>query len=53
MGPLLFLLHINDVVDIFKSPVKTKLFADDIKLYVEISTGDDQSLLQTSLLLLE
>jgi len=33
LGPLLFLLYINDVTDIFRSGCTGKLYADDIKLY--------------------
>ena len=33
LGPILFLIYINDVVDLFSnSDVSTKLFADDIKI---------------------
>jgi len=31
LGPLLFLLYINDIVDMFNDNVAIKLFADDIK----------------------
>ena len=32
LGPVLFLLFINDVIDIFSSGVTARLFADDLKL---------------------
>ena len=45
LGPTLFILFINDVVDCFKNlSVCTKLFADDLKLYSSysaMSTSDD------------
>ena len=37
MGPLLFLLYINDIVDLFGNGLTVKLFADDVKMYVNIS----------------
>ena len=44
LGPILFVLYINDVPDIVKSTAK--LFADDIKLYNQVtrdnSEGADQ-----------
>ena len=43
LGPLLFLVYINDVLDIFKSPVNCKLYADDVKLYTELKTAADES----------
>jgi len=36
LGPLLFLLYINDIVDMFNDNVAIKLFADDIKIYIYI-----------------
>ena len=34
LGPILFLIYINDIVDLFSnSDVSTKSFADDIKIY--------------------
>jgi len=33
LGPLLFLLYINDVTDVFNDDCKCKLYADDITIY--------------------
>ena len=49
LGPLLFLLFINDVMDNFSDGVITKLFADDVKMYVEITCPADYLKLQESL----
>ena len=37
LGPLLFNLFINDVTDHLNPTVKAKLFADDLKLYTDLS----------------
>ena len=38
LGPVLLLIYINDIVDLFHgSDVRVKLYADDIKIYLEIT----------------
>ena len=47
LGPILFLIYINDIVDLFSnSDVSTKLFADDIKIYLELTSEADYSMMQ-------
>ena len=47
LGPLLFLIYINDIVHNLNS--KIKLFADDAVLYSEVSNVHDVSLFQQDL----
>jgi len=49
LGPLLFLLYINDVTDIFSSTCASKLYADDIKLYSVLDPSLDYSYLHSNL----
>ena len=50
LGPILFLIYINDIVDLFSnSDVSTKLFADDIKIYLKVTSEADYSTLQKSI----
>ena len=51
LGPLLFLLHINDLPTAVSSSVR--LFADDCLLYREIKSAQDQVILQRDLVSLE
>ena len=46
LGPLLFLLFINDVTDLFDVTVNVKLYADDIKIYFEIVNNANVDCLQ-------
>ena len=41
LGPLLFLIYINDVVELFSDLVTPKLYADDVKLYTTIRSNVD------------
>ena len=47
LGPVLFIIYINSMTDVVQSPLL--LFADDAKLYREISTVEDQLILQKDL----
>ena len=49
IGPLLFLLYINDITDIFLPPVNAKLYADDVKLYSVVTSQSDSCNLQNNL----
>ena len=51
LGPILFLLHINDLPSVISS--KVRLFADDRLVYREIKSRQDQNDLQKDLNLLE
>lgn len=49
LGPLLFLLYINDIVDLFGNNLTVKLFADDVKMYINISDVKNVNILQDGL----
>ena len=51
LGPILFLVFINDLLDCVAS--RTRLFADDCVLYREINSTDDCDILQQDLVHLE
>ena len=50
LGPLLFLLYVNDIVDLLTC--QKLLFADDLKLFLTVNTIQDCQLLQDNLHLL-
>jgi hypothetical protein len=49
LGPLLFIIYVNDMPSVVVSGVVLKLFADDSKIYKAISSVKDCILLQASL----
>ena len=46
IGPFLFVLHINDIVDLFGGGIVSKLYADDVNMYYTIDSGAGHSQLQ-------
>ena len=51
MGPLLFILYVNDISDGCSSTVSS--FADDVKILRKIKSTSDSDVLQNDLKLLE
>jgi hypothetical protein len=49
IGPLLFLLFINDITEMMDSSVTVKLYADELKIYIRINTTADFDIFQIEL----
>ena len=49
MGPLLFLLYINDIIDIIAPSVTVKMYADDVKLYMGVNDDAGKTDMQQTL----
>jgi len=49
LGPVLFILYINDVSDVINSPVNLQLFADDLKLFSNFTISSATHSLQQAL----
>nr|CAD2185127.1 unnamed protein product [Meloidogyne enterolobii] len=52
LGPLLFLIFINDLPNYLPSDVKIKIYADDVKLYTYHQNDNRRDILKESLILL-
>lgn len=50
LGPLLFLIFINDLTEILPESVSIRLFADDCIIFKEVNSAIDHEILQESLL---
>ena len=53
LGPLLFLIYLNDLTDILPVTVESKIYADDLKYYKKISVEDDIHVLSIALAKIE
>jgi len=49
LGPILFLIFVNDVISISSGNTAVKLFADDLKLYSVYNISENSSDLQQSI----
>ena len=49
LGPLMFLLYVNDIADKISPQTRIKLFADDCLLYRTVDTKQDHKQLQQDL----
>ena len=49
LGPLLFIMFVNDVVNVINECAKCNLYADDVKLYSSVTCSEDSTHLQHAL----
>uniref|UniRef100_A0A146L204 Putative RNA-directed DNA polymerase from transposon BS n=1 Tax=Lygus hesperus TaxID=30085 RepID=A0A146L204_LYGHE len=49
LGPWLFLIFINEIKEIFNGKIRFLLYADDLKMFLEVSDRNDSELLQENL----
>ena len=49
LGPLLFLIYINDIFDILPNTVTSKLYADDLKIYTVLTDPCSRNALHDSI----
>ena len=53
LGPILFVLYINDLPDVIDADSNIYMFADDTKLYREMSNATDVTTLQSDITKME
>lgn len=53
LGPVLFLVYVNDIAQCIKKDIRVRLFADDCLLYKEIKNQDDSKILNDALQVVE
>lgn len=53
LGPVLFLVYINDIAQNINKDIKVRLFADDCLLYKEINNENDSKILNDALKVVE
>ena len=49
LGPLMFLIYVNDVADLFTDGSCVNMYADDVKLYLEIENDSNVAMLQQNI----
>ena len=49
IGPLLFIIFINDITNIFSDKIKIDLFADDTKIHLQSNNLSDRKLMQLAI----
>ena len=49
LGPIIFVIYINDLSNEIKSDIKLYMFADDTNVFRTIQTNDDQCIIQDDL----
>lgn len=52
LGPLLFLIYVNDIIDVIPTNVSIRLYADDSVIFKEIVSHDDHEVLQRCLVVI-